>query len=113
MNTRLDLKQWVVILITLVLVTAVGLFILNSGTLPSIELPVGLSADVSTAEELFDYDEAVNTLTFRWQAMADFYEKNGLLTRDTFDYDEAAENLAYRWQALAKFYDDHGLLNKK
>ena len=56
--------------------------------------------------------QAVDPVEYRWQAMADYYEKNGLLTRDTFDYEQAADNLAIRWQAMANYYEQNGMLTR-
>lgn len=46
-------------------------------------------------------------LAYRWQEMAKFYEKSGLLN----DGLDSAELSAYRWNAMAQFYADHGMLN--
>lgn len=61
----------------------------------------------------FDYEAAANLSAYRWQAMANFYEDNGLLTRDDFDYEAASNLSAYRWQAMANFYKDNGLLTRE
>ena len=52
------------------------------------------------------------TSVMRWQAMGEFYEKQGLLTRDNFDYEKAADVSAARWQAMADFYKDSELLTR-
>jgi hypothetical protein len=44
--------------------------------------------------------------------MANYYEDNGLLTRDNFDYEKAADVSAARWQAMGEFYKDSELLTR-
>jgi hypothetical protein len=44
--------------------------------------------------------------------MANYYEDNGLLTRDNFDYEKAADVSAAHWQAMANYYEDNGLLTR-
>jgi len=53
-----------------------------------------------------------DALTYRWQALADFYKRAGLLTRDDFDYERAADVHAARWVAMGKFYQDKDLLTR-
>ena len=48
--------------------------------------------------------EAADLSSSRWQAMAKFYEEQGMLTRDNFDYGQAADLSAARWQAMGEFY---------
>ena len=40
----------------------------------------------------------------RWLAMGEFYEEQGMLTRENFDYEQAADLSAARWQAMGEFY---------
>jgi Spy/CpxP family protein refolding chaperone len=58
------------------------------------------------------YERDADISALRWQAMAAYYEKNGLLTRDGFDYAAAEAALDYRWQAMAAYYEQHGLLTR-
>jgi hypothetical protein len=43
--------------------------------------------------------------------MGEFYEKQGLLTRDNFDYEKAADLSAARWQAMGDWYAQHSQVN--
>lgn len=56
-----------------------------------------------------DSDAAADAKAYRWQAMARGYEQLGLLNVDS---DAAADAMAYRWQAMARYYADHGWLNE-
>jgi len=114
MNKNLNLQQTAAILLALVLVTAIGILVLNTINPGDIQfspsLPVGQvrSVDVSG----FDYERAADLSAYRWQAMAQFYKDHGLLTRDDFDYVKSANVLAYRWRAMAQFYKDHDMLTR-
>jgi hypothetical protein len=44
--------------------------------------------------------------------MGNFYDRQGLLTRNSFDYEKAADISAGRWQAMGKFYEEQGMLNE-
>jgi hypothetical protein len=114
MNTRIQLQQMVAMAIALFLVTVIGIVLLNTGVLPTIQLPDGLWNGRSMAANVAssDYTTAADVSAYRWQAMARFYEKNGLLTRDAFNYEQAADNMAARWVAMAKFYEKNGLLTR-
>jgi hypothetical protein len=70
--------------------------------------PVG--ADHNETHTVYEHDAEISVM--RWQAMANYYEDNGLLTRDTFDYEAVANNSAFRWQAMANYYEDNGLLTR-
>ena len=88
--------------------------------------------------ETVDSAKAADIHTARWQAMADYYAQNDLLTRDesvastiddevvrrlgqtalfsaqvhdTFDYEASADNQAARWVAMGRYYEKMGLLN--
>jgi hypothetical protein len=61
-------------------------------------------------DHVYEHDAEISAM--RWQAMGEFYEKQGLLTRDSFDYDKAADLSAARWQAMGKFYEEQGLLTR-
>jgi putative heme degradation protein len=65
-----------------------------------------------SADHVPDAVDAADLSAARWQAMAEFYEEQGMLTRDNFDYEQAAENSAARWQAMAEFYEEQGMLTR-
>jgi uncharacterized protein affecting Mg2+/Co2+ transport len=75
---------------------------------------------VNPADRKFSYTayhvtadvEAADLSAARWQAMGDFYEKQGMLTRDNFDYVSAADLSAARWQAMGDFYEEQGMLTR-
>jgi uncharacterized protein affecting Mg2+/Co2+ transport len=75
---------------------------------------------VNPADRKFSYTayhvtadvEAADLSAARWQAMGDFYEKQGMLTRDNFDYVSAADLSAARWQAMGDFYEKQGMLTR-
>lgn len=94
--------------ILLLALLGVTLLILNNLPAPVFEG----NWETSAGLEAFDYERAADISAQRWQAMAHYYEAQGLLTRDAFDYEQAAENSAYRWQAMARYYDEHGLLTR-
>lgn len=102
------------ILIALVLLQANRIFntplTLDNLTIRSEKISAPLAGPALT-NPLTKYD-AGEASAYRWRAMADFYEKNGMLRRDPFDYEQAADNLALRWQAMAEFYKEHGLLTR-
>ncbi|MFN2134489.1 MAG: nuclear transport factor 2 family protein [Candidatus Promineifilaceae bacterium] len=115
MNHRFDLRQlFVPFLVTLLLLGAVTLLVMHGGRTAAIQLPSLTAIDRSKEEpvDLAGQERAADISAFRWQAMAKFYEKNGMLTRDNFDYEQAADNLAYRWQAMARFYEKNGMLTR-
>ncbi len=55
----------------------------------------------------FDYAAAADNQAARWQAMAEFYAANDMLTVRT----QALENDALRWSAVDDYYSRHGLRN--
>lgn len=114
MNEKFSYEQTIPLVIGLLLVVAIALLTLNLGDLPAIRLAPALSDNLSAAasDEVFDYERAADISAMRWQAMASFYDAQGLLTRDDFDYEQAAENSAYRWQAMAHFYQAQDLLTR-
>jgi hypothetical protein len=61
-------------------------------------------------DNAYEHDAGISAM--RWQAMGEFYEKQGLLTRDNFDYEKAADLSAARWQAMAEFYKDSEQLTR-
>ena len=58
------------------------------------------------------YEHDAEMSVMRWQAMGEFYEKQGLLTRDNFDYEKAADLSVARWQAMGEFYEKQDLLTR-
>ena len=76
----------------MILVVAIALLVVIS--------PVG--ADHNATHTVYEHDAEISAM--RWQAMANYYEDNDLLTRDDFDYEAAANNSAFRWQAMADYY---------
>jgi len=57
--------------------------------------------------------EAADLSAARWQAMGEFYEEQGMLTRENFDYEQAADFSAARWQAMGEFYEEQGMLTRE
>lgn len=141
MNQRMTLQQMFPLLLALLLV-AVGIVALNLDNTPAIQLGSDLLSDQAAVVnvEAFDYERAADISAMRWQAMAEayekagllnermdagdvsatrwqamgrFYEEQGLLTRDAFDYAQAADDLAYRWNAMGEAYEKAGLLNDR
>jgi hypothetical protein len=64
--------------------------------------PVDAKLTQYIGDNAYEHDAEISAM--RWQEMANYYEDNGLLTRDTFDYVAAANNSAFRWQAMADYY---------
>jgi hypothetical protein len=64
--------------------------------------PVDAKLTQYIGDNAYEHDAEISAM--RWQAMANYYEDNGLLNRDTFDYEAAANNSAFRWQAMADYY---------
>ena len=62
----------------------------------------------SLSRDSFDYEQAAEAMAYRWQAMAEAYEKAGLLN-DTISAGNAD---ALRWQAIAREHENLGSLNK-
>jgi hypothetical protein len=60
-------------------------------------------------DNAYEHDAEISVM--RWQAMGEFYEKQGLLTRDNFDYEKAADLSAARWQAMGDWYARHSQMN--
>lgn len=67
-----------------------------------------LLAPAAEASAEFDYEQAAEIKGFRWNAMAEAYERRGLLNNASSP-DEA---MAYRWIAMARFYEKNDLLNE-
>lgn len=66
------------------------------------------AAPKAEASAEFDYEQAAEIKGLRWKAMAEAYEKQGLLNI-TSSPDEA---MAYRWIAMARFYEKSDLLDE-
>lgn len=115
MNTRFDTRMMAAMLLVVLLISAIGILMLNRDNLASLQWPaLPLAERVSPSRiDTFDYEEAADNMAFRWLAMARFYERNNMLTSDTFDYEQAADNMAFRWLEMARFYEEHGMLNEK
>ena len=115
MNERVRLQQIFPVLLVLVFLVAIGLLSQQILNPPVVQLSSELSQIPARfiSEEAFDAERAADLSAARWQAMGEFYEKNGMLTRDNFDYEKAADLSAARWQAMAKYYADQGLLTRE
>lgn len=72
--------------------------------------PLPLAAAAPSIDASLESASADEASAYRWQAMADYYEGNDLLTRNVPVFD-AGDVLSARWQAMAKFYEKNGLLN--
>lgn len=127
-----------ILLAALPVIAVAALLVYNDRQSP-VEVTAPVAA-VDPADRKF-FDQAASSLGsralsaseltgLRWQAMVRFYEKNGLLTRETAAavdpadvkfFDQAAsspdsaalpagELSGLRWQAMAKFYKKNGLL---
>ncbi|MFN2136694.1 MAG: hypothetical protein ACK2UK_12110 [Candidatus Promineifilaceae bacterium] len=113
MNERTDLQPIIIALFGLAIV---GMFILlgpgPAGQVHQILPPVPQVERTNyAAEAKTSTEHAADISAQRWQAMAAYYEREGLLTRDPFDYAAAAEQAAFRWLAIGKGYERLGLLN--
>ena len=102
------------LLLALLLLGVLGLLVLRFSNTPAIQPALNLSRSQTSAanSDAFDYERAADISAIRWQAMANYYEEHGLLTRDDFDYMQAADISAMRWQAMANYYEEHGLLTR-
>ena len=114
MNQRISLQQIFPILLALLLLVAIGLLSQRVINPPTIQVIPDLSQSrtSATSAETFNSEQAADLSAARWQAMGDFYEKRGMLTRDNFDYEQAADVSAARWYSMGKFYEDQGLLTR-
>ena len=112
MNQKITLQQMIPILLVLLLVGVFTVLLVQNVDL-SVSLPFFARPAGDIQAEAFDYETAADVSTMRWQAMARFYEQQGLLTRDNFNYAQAADQMAYRWQAMADWYANAGLLNDR
>lgn len=113
MNPRVNIQQLVPLFVVLLFAAVVLLVsVIDKGTPVSVVPHLPAKAVEQTSAVAFDAVEAADPSTARWQAMARFYEKHGMLTRDPFDYEQAEANHVARWQAMAKFYEDRGMLTR-
>ena len=91
----------------------VSISLINVSLLLLLVFSTGVIVQKESNQEMsdgsFDYEAAADQTAFRWQAMARFYERNGLLNSRT-DPDDA---LTFRWKAMAEFYRDNGLLKER
>ena len=113
MNQKTKLRRMTPLLFALLLAGMIVLLNLNLRQLARVQIAPELtgSQDSVGSGEATDNRNAADVSATRWQAMARFYEEQGLLTRDPFDYEHASDHLAFRWQAMAEAYQRHGLLN--
>lgn len=72
---------------------------------------LALSVSGVRAEDLRGFD-ADAILTYRWQALAHYYEANNMLNPDAAFFVEADECLCARWAALADYYERNDLLTR-
>lgn len=115
MKQKITLHQMIPLVFLLLLVGVILLFFLNFNhpvTSSSIFNSPG-NMDSAASGDAFDDKHAAEIFAMRWQAMAQFYKAQGLLTRDDFDYEQATDLMAYRWEAMARAYQRMGLLNYK
>lgn len=115
MNQRVSLQHMFPILLALLLLVAIGLLFQQVINPPVIQIVSELlqSRTAASSAESFDAEQAADLSAARWQAMGEYYEKQGMLTRDDFDYAGAADVSAARWQAMGKFYEGQGLLTRE
>lgn len=115
MNQRVNTQQIVPMLFVVLLLASLGLVVRFVGRDTTVLIAARPPAKsiAQPSIDAFGAAEAAELSAARWQAMAEFYEENGMLTRDSFDYVQAAELSAHRWQAMARFYEENGLLNNK
>lgn len=89
------------ILIGLILIIGYQFLFISQG----IEFPaINLGLDRASSSDIQDPGDL---MAYRWNAMAQFYEKNGMLNNRL----DAADLMAYRWNAMAQAYKSKGLLN--
>lgn len=114
MNQRMSVQQIIPLLIALVAVAVFALVAPHIIQPPAVGIASVFAPEraVETDVEAVDSAHAADLSAARWQAMARYYEAQGLLTRDPFDYEQAAENQAARWLAMGQFYKDRGLLTR-
>ena len=111
MNLRASFRQMTSLLFALILMSAIALLFLYLGDQPTIQIAPELASNQASVANAEVNEKAADISAMRWQAMARFYQGQGLLTRDPFDYGQAADQVAFRWQAMAEAYQRHGLLN--
>ena len=81
MNQKISLQQVIPVLLVLLLIGAVGLLSQRGINPPAIQVISELTSSRAgtTSEKVFDSEQAADLSAARWQAMAKFYEKHGLL----------------------------------
>ena len=88
------------------IIVLVGLPLLTA--CQSISPKQALAAEaVDLADAEFDYEQAAENTAFRWIAMAEAYQRNGMLNYSSNPDDVSA----FRWNAIAQGYKQHGMLN--
>jgi hypothetical protein len=92
-------------LITITILLAVSAVLAACG--PTVEVQA-MAEDVDVpVQAAFDYAAAADNHAFRWKAMAEAYERHGML-----NYHDNPDDLsAYRWLAMARAYERLGMLN--
>jgi len=89
MNLKVKVRQFNLYLFALALLSLMALLVLGRFNPPQIQAPPRLGQSDPAAPAAFDAERAADISAQRWQAMADFYEAQGMLTRDPLT-DEAA-----------------------
>ena len=88
------------------IIVLVGLPLLTA--CQSISPKQALAAEaVDLVDAEFDYEQAAENTAFRWVAMAEAYQRNGMLNYSSNPDDVSA----FRWNAIADGYERLGLLN--
>ena len=93
-------------IVTITLLLAVSSMLAACGPTIEVQARAAEADDAFSAE--FDYVAAADNHAFRWNAMAEAYERHGML-----NYHNNPDDLsAYRWLAMAKAYEQLGLRNE-
>ena len=97
------------VLTTLLILSLAALSLMTAcqSAIPAQAKAVGSDISDEVESSDFDYEQAADNLAYRWIAMAQAYEKAGLLNRKT----DPGDLMAYRWNAMAQAYQRHSLLN--
>ena len=95
------------ILIALLLAIAYALFALQI-ELPAISFNQSFNQSFDQKEQpASNFQDPGDLMAYRWNAMAEAYERMGLLN----DHDNPDNLMAYRWNAMAEAHERMGLLN--
>ena len=104
MNKRPNTKSIVIQITAITILLAVSAVLAACG--PTVEVQAKAAEDDPVRTE-FDYAAAADIHAFRWNALAEAYERQGML-----NYHDNPDDLsAYRWLATARAYERLGLLN--